>query len=147
MSILDSTADGLIELYEWFKKIKFEPFKQKLQISKPKSPFNMSAFADGFRGSEYEAFDIEDKMNAILQTRLEKAISIIFSDEMIVKALIEANVIGTAKECIGKEINRIVKRDASAIVEEALEDLEDNFEITYAVKKFVENKIKDSFTV
>ena len=145
MSILDSTADRIIELYEWIKKIEISQFKDKLLISKSKHSFDLSAFTNAFRGEGHEAFEIEDQMNLILKTRIEVALSKIFTDDMIEQAIQMANVEEIAKEKIGKAIKTRVERDASEIVDEALGDLEDNYEITSEVRNFVTNKLKNAF--
>jgi len=145
MSILDSTADRIIELYEWIKKINFTQFRDKLMISKSKHPFDLSAFSAPFRGEDHEAFDIEDQMNFILKTRIENAISKIFTDEMIEQAIQMAGVEEIAKEKIGKAIKARVERDASDIVDEALGDLEDNFAITSQIENYVTTKLLQTF--
>ena len=140
----------LAKLYlkKWFSGVQISVNNDHLKISKQKMSFEnfpIDIIKPDNESFDNESFDIENKMNSILTSKLEKAVEDIFTDDMIQIALIESDVIKTVKTKIGAAIKAIVIRDAHHIVNEALGNLENNFKITNKIEKYVENKILKVF--
>jgi len=133
-------------LQKWFGSVKITQRGNSISISRQYFSDNAKLLARSLaEHTKVEAFDNEDLINSILNEKLEKALSNIFTEQLINDAITNASVRFKAKELIGKSILKRVERDASAIVDEALGDLEDNYDITNAVREHTIKRIKGVF--
>lgn len=86
--------------------------------------------------------DAEPLADSIVEKRIREKFDKILSDDLIEEALNEANLREYIKTLLRSKIKYQVERQAFSIVSEALEDLDEDYDITNAIRQGTIKRIK-----
>ncbi len=132
-SFTDNKKSGWIHIKEWFKSKVFEDYEMQLDNDDVNEVF------------EKVNENIPDEDIISVRNEINKSVTGMIDEEFMTEIFKHFNIRDLTKKILAEKIYKVILRDVGDLVDNALEDLEDDYLIHSKIQKYVRDMITDTF--